>query len=53
MKLDLSDPRETKKAAEEFLEREGRLDVLGKYGLLISEFLVLAVYLYIIYVGSF
>ena len=47
LKLDLSDPREAKKAAEEFLEREGRLDILGKYVLLIfSEFLVLVFYLY-------
>ncbi|KAF5338088.1 hypothetical protein D9611_014191 [Ephemerocybe angulata] len=28
LKLDLSDPREVKKAAEAFLEKEGRLDVL-------------------------
>ena len=29
LKLDLSDPREAKKAAEAFMEREKRLDVLG------------------------
>jgi hypothetical protein len=28
-KLDLSDPRDAKKSAEEFLKREQRLDVLG------------------------
>jgi NAD(P)-dependent dehydrogenase (short-subunit alcohol dehydrogenase family) len=31
LKLNLSDPREAKKAAEEFLEREGRLDILGMF----------------------
>jgi len=29
LKLDLSDPRSAKRAAEEFLTRETRLDVLG------------------------
>ena len=30
LKLDLSDPRDAKKAAEEFLKREKRLDILGE-----------------------
>lgn len=29
LKLDLSDPREAKKSAEEFLKREQRLDILS------------------------
>ncbi len=29
LNLDLSDPRDAKKSAEEFLEREARLDILG------------------------
>ncbi|KAF8156639.1 hypothetical protein B0H34DRAFT_658150 [Crassisporium funariophilum] len=31
LKLDLCDPREAKKAAEDFLTRENRLDVIGDY----------------------
>ncbi|KAH7878248.1 uncharacterized protein C8R40DRAFT_1038546 [Lentinula edodes] len=31
LKLDLSDPREAKRAAETFMEKEKRLDVLGNY----------------------
>ncbi|KAE9398046.1 NAD(P)-binding protein [Gymnopus androsaceus JB14] len=31
LKLDLSDPREAKKAAQIFMEKEKRLDVLGSY----------------------
>lgn len=30
LELDLSDPRKAKKAAEEFLKKEKRLDILGK-----------------------
>ena len=30
LKLDLSDPREAKKSAEEFLKLESRLDILGE-----------------------
>lgn len=30
LKLDLSDPRDAKKVAEEFLKREKRLDILGE-----------------------
>lgn len=31
LKLDLSDPRDAKKSAEEFLKREERLDILGTW----------------------
>ena len=31
LKLDLSDPREVKRATEEFMQKEDRLDVLGEY----------------------
>jgi NAD(P)-dependent dehydrogenase (short-subunit alcohol dehydrogenase family) len=30
LKLELSDPREAKRAAQEFLEKETRLDILGR-----------------------
>ena len=30
LKLDLSDPAEAKRAAEEFLKLESRLDILGR-----------------------
>lgn len=33
LKVDLSDPRLAKEAAEEFLRRESRLDILGAYPL--------------------
>ncbi len=31
LKLDLSDPRAAKRAAQEFLEKETRLDIIGKF----------------------
>ena len=31
LKLDLSDPREAKKAAEDFLTKEKRLDIIGEW----------------------
>lgn len=36
LKLDLSDPREAKKAADAFLEKESRLDVLSTFSLMNS-----------------
>ena len=37
LELDLKDPRNAKKAAEEFMKREKRLDVLGPYKFLCAH----------------
>lgn len=38
LKLDLKDPRNAKKAAEEFMKQEKRLDVLSQYTFLIVHY---------------
>lgn len=38
LKLDLGDPRQTKKAAEELMMREKRIDVLSAYHTILESF---------------
>ena len=44
LKLDLSDPRDAKKAADDFLRKERRLDILGEFFRVIYSCSVLIVF---------